>query len=325
MNAILFRALLLLLCAGPALAGETAVQLDTGKGVLHGTLLTPDGAARMPAVLIVPGSGPTDRNGNFPQMGGINNSLKLLAEGLARHGIASLRFDKRGIAASAPAAPSEAEMRIEQGADDAAGWIRRLRADPRFDRVALIGHSEGALVGMLAAQRAPVDAYVSLAGIGRPFDVVLREQLRPQLPAPLFEESERVRHHPARQMGHPARVRQDRCRRRVRHAVRPGRGRLQPRRAQLHQRDGAPGRSRGREGSLARPAHEAVHPPADMKAKYAASPAWLKKLMNAFADGLNFYLHTHPEVKPKLITHFEPWMALASAKAASAATSSRST
>lgn len=50
--------------------------------------------------------------------------------------------------------------------------------------------------------------------------------------------------------------------------------------------------------------------PADMKAKYAASPAWLKKLMNAFADGLNFYLHTHPEVKPRLITRFEPWMAL---------------
>ncbi|MEN3277902.1 MAG: acyl-homoserine-lactone acylase [Massilia sp.] len=50
--------------------------------------------------------------------------------------------------------------------------------------------------------------------------------------------------------------------------------------------------------------------PADMQAKYAASPAWLKELMNAFADGLNFYLHTHPEVKPKLITRFEPWMAL---------------
>ena len=50
--------------------------------------------------------------------------------------------------------------------------------------------------------------------------------------------------------------------------------------------------------------------PDDMKAKYAASPAWLKKLMVSFADGLNYYLHTHPEVKPKLITHFEPWMAL---------------
>jgi acyl-homoserine-lactone acylase len=51
--------------------------------------------------------------------------------------------------------------------------------------------------------------------------------------------------------------------------------------------------------------------PQDMQAKFAASPAWLKQLMVAFADGLNFYLHTHPEVKPKLLTHFEPWMALA--------------
>ena len=47
-----------------------------------------------------------------------------------------------------------------------------------------------------------------------------------------------------------------------------------------------------------------------MKAQYAASPAWLKTLMNAWADGLNFYLAKHPEVKPRVITHFEPWMAL---------------
>ncbi|MSU22376.1 MAG: acylase [Opitutus sp.] len=50
--------------------------------------------------------------------------------------------------------------------------------------------------------------------------------------------------------------------------------------------------------------------PTDMQAKYAESPAWLRALMDAFADGLNYYLHTHPAVKPKLITHFEPWMAL---------------
>jgi acyl-homoserine-lactone acylase len=50
--------------------------------------------------------------------------------------------------------------------------------------------------------------------------------------------------------------------------------------------------------------------PADMKAKYAASPAWLKKLMNAWADGLNWYLASHPQVRPKLLTRFEPWMAL---------------
>ncbi|MGO4474660.1 penicillin acylase family protein [Massilia sp. 2TAF26] len=50
--------------------------------------------------------------------------------------------------------------------------------------------------------------------------------------------------------------------------------------------------------------------PADLKAKYAASPAWLKKLMNGWADGLNWYLASHPQVKPKLLTRFEPWMAL---------------
>lgn len=50
--------------------------------------------------------------------------------------------------------------------------------------------------------------------------------------------------------------------------------------------------------------------PADLRAKFAESPPWLQKLMQAFADGLNFYLHAHPAVKPKLITRFEPWMAL---------------
>jgi acyl-homoserine-lactone acylase len=50
--------------------------------------------------------------------------------------------------------------------------------------------------------------------------------------------------------------------------------------------------------------------PVDLKKQYAASPDWLQTLMNAFADGLNFYLYKHPEVKPRVIQHFEPWMAL---------------
>ena len=50
--------------------------------------------------------------------------------------------------------------------------------------------------------------------------------------------------------------------------------------------------------------------PSDLQSQYRASPAWLQNLMDAFADGLNFYLATHPHVKPRLITHFEPWMAL---------------
>lgn len=50
--------------------------------------------------------------------------------------------------------------------------------------------------------------------------------------------------------------------------------------------------------------------PATLQKQYAASPAWLKSLMNAFADGLNYYLYKHPEVRPRVIKHFEPWMAL---------------
>src|SRR6266498_4040753 len=50
--------------------------------------------------------------------------------------------------------------------------------------------------------------------------------------------------------------------------------------------------------------------PADMKAQYEKAPPWLKSLMQAYADGLNFYLHEHPQVKPRVITRFEPWMAL---------------
>ena len=50
--------------------------------------------------------------------------------------------------------------------------------------------------------------------------------------------------------------------------------------------------------------------PETLNEQYAESPAWLKALMNAWADGLNFYLHTHPDVKPRVITRFEPWMAL---------------
>ena len=112
--------------------------------------------------------------------------LKLLAEGLAERGIASLRYDKRGIAASAKAMVNEADLRFDMYADDAAGWIRRLRSDPRFSSITVVGHSEGSLVGMLATQRGSADGYVSIAGTGRPADKVLREQVGKQLPPDLL-------------------------------------------------------------------------------------------------------------------------------------------
>jgi uncharacterized protein len=144
------------------------------------------------AVVIIAGSGPTDRNGNSPLIPGANNSLKLLAEGLATHGIASLRYDKRGVGASAASLVKEADVRFDMYADDAAAWVRRLRPDSRFSTITIVGHSEGSLLGMLAAQRAAADGYVSIAGAGRAADKVLREQLGRQLPPDLLAFSNKA-------------------------------------------------------------------------------------------------------------------------------------
>jgi uncharacterized protein len=144
----------------------------------------------VPVVLILAGSGPTDRDGNSPL--GRNDAYKLLAAGLTRRGIASLRYDKRGIGASAAAGPDERALRFDTYVGDAVAWVRELRAQHRFSRIAIAGHSEGSLIGMLAAAREPVDAYVSLEGAGRPAPVVLREQLRPKLPPELLAQSDRI-------------------------------------------------------------------------------------------------------------------------------------
>ncbi|NVZ75577.1 alpha/beta hydrolase, partial [Pseudomonas gingeri] len=85
---------------------QRPINLDTGSGELFGSLLLPQSATPVPVVLIVAGSGPTDRDGNNPD-GGRNDSLKRLAWLLAKHNIASVRYDKRGVAASLAAAPDE--------------------------------------------------------------------------------------------------------------------------------------------------------------------------------------------------------------------------
>ncbi len=178
--------------APPDRPEEQPIRLETSTGAIHGTLLLPGGPGEKPVALIVAGSGPTDRDGNSALISGANNSLKLLAEGLAEHGIASVRFDKRGVGASRAAGPAESELRFDTYVDDAAAWARLLGSDPRFSTVTVIGHSEGSLVGMLAAQRARVDALVSLAGIARRASDVLRDQLRPQLTPELWQANERI-------------------------------------------------------------------------------------------------------------------------------------
>jgi alpha-beta hydrolase superfamily lysophospholipase len=157
---------------------ETTVILHTAKGDISGTLTIPgDKPGKMPVALIIAGSGPTDRNGNNPMMK--NESLKLLAHGLASQNIASLRFDKRGIGESRAAASTEAELRFEDYINDARSWIDTLKKDDRFTKVIVAGHSEGSLIGMVAAHK-KADGFISISGAGRSADKVLKEQLAAQ-------------------------------------------------------------------------------------------------------------------------------------------------
>jgi uncharacterized protein len=174
-----------------AFAMESDYRLLTATGTIDGTLETPS-ASPSPVVLIIAGSGPTDRDGNVSAYGVRTDAYKLLAGALGARGIASLRYDKRGIGASAAAMSSEKDLTFDTYVDDAAGWMRQLRADTRFTKIVVAGHSEGSLVGMLAAQRAPADAFVSLEGAGRPIAVVLREQLSTKLAPALYAQADAI-------------------------------------------------------------------------------------------------------------------------------------
>lgn len=153
------------------------VELGTNTGILHGTLLMPNTVKdKVPVALIIAGSGPTDRDGNNAMMK--NNSLKMLAESLAEKGIASLRYDKRGVGISKAAMIAEANLSFEDLIQDAQQWVRILKENKKFSKVIIIGHSEGSLIGMNAAKLA--NGFVSLAGAGRSADLILKEQLEAQ-------------------------------------------------------------------------------------------------------------------------------------------------
>jgi len=167
---------------------QRPITLDTGTGELFGSLLLPKSDTPVPVVLIISGSGPTDRDGNNPD-GGRNDSLKRLAWMLAKHNIASVRFDKRGVAASLAATPDERNLSVEAYVADAEAWSRKLKSDPRFGQLILLGHSEGALIATLAAPSADAAGVISLSGSARPVDEVLRQQLSNRLPPPLMQRS----------------------------------------------------------------------------------------------------------------------------------------
>ncbi|WPO98833.1 alpha/beta hydrolase [Pseudomonas sp. HR96] len=178
--------------AAPAvLQRPVELAVDGGAGQLHGTLMLPAADHPVPVVLIIAGSGPTDRDGNNTD-GGRTDSLKRLAILLSRNGIASVRYDKRGVATGRAVTPDERNLSLDSYVADAVSWGRQLRQDSRFGPLIMLGHSEGALVAALAAPDAGASAVISLAGSGRPIDQVLREQIREQLPPPLVLRSDQI-------------------------------------------------------------------------------------------------------------------------------------
>jgi len=156
---------------------ESQVEAPGPNGPLKGTMLAP-ASGGAPIMLIIPGSGPTDRDGNNPY--GVHGSTyKLLAQGLAERGIGSVRVDKRGMFGSHAAVADANAVTIDDYVSDVASWVASIRRQTGVSCVWLLGHSEGGLVALAAARSVPdICGLVLVAASGRPLGEVLREQLQ---------------------------------------------------------------------------------------------------------------------------------------------------
>lgn len=151
---------------------DIELSIDKSDGHLKGSLLeVPEN--KNDIVLFISGSGPTDRNGNNSMM--TNNSLKMAAEALYHNGISSFRFDKRGIAASQATTFTQENMRFDTLVADAVAWIDVL-TKRGYNNIYIIGHSQGSLVGTLAAQQRSTRGLIALAGLALPVDETLKKQ-----------------------------------------------------------------------------------------------------------------------------------------------------
>lgn len=160
----------------PSRFPEEERTVPVSGGDLKGTLMYPaEKTATMPVALIIAGSGATDRNcNNLPMLN--SNAYKMLAEELAANGIASFRYDKRLVGASTGFSKDESKLRFEDYVQDAVVLLQYLKRQG-YTKIFILGHSEGALIGTLAAQQVKVDAFVSLCGGGENISLTLKRQM----------------------------------------------------------------------------------------------------------------------------------------------------
>lgn len=172
---LIASALFLSGCSSAGGIVEEDYDLTVEGGSIYGTLTLPEGEGPFKVAIIHPGSGPTDRDGNSA-IAGSNNGLRMIAQELANNGIASIRYDKRGIAESMGLIKSENELVFEDYINDLVLWAEKAGSDDRFSSIYLIGHSEGALISAAAATKTQVSGFVSMAGVGEPaYDTLIRQ------------------------------------------------------------------------------------------------------------------------------------------------------
>ena len=163
---------------------ETEISIPTNSVTINGNLITPLSFEKHPLVILIPGSGPTDRDGNSAMTK--NNSLKYLAEALANEKIATYRFDKSVLSYTKDDKEKVDALTFETFINEAKSVIEYFKNTKNYSKIIVAGHSQGSLVGMVASKNTS-DAYISLEGAGRSLDVVLIEQIELQAPFLKYE------------------------------------------------------------------------------------------------------------------------------------------
>lgn len=167
---------------------ENEISIFSSLGTkIYGSLISKNKNQKL--AIIIAGSGPTDRNGNNP-LGANTNTYKMLAHSLDSQNIATFRYDKSFIGKSVVPGVKEEEVTFDNAIKDVEKIVDYMRDSLGYKDIYLIGHSEGSLIGMIVAARKKMKGYISLAGMGRSFDTVIKEQLNNQpLPDTLKKES----------------------------------------------------------------------------------------------------------------------------------------
>ena len=175
-NSLLACIILIIPCLSTAQQVEKVMTINCSDVIIHGSLIEPE----MPIgklLIIISGSGPTDRDGNQKNM--LNNSLKMLADSVSSCGISSFRFDKRGIGASVVKNLKEEDITFQLMVNDVIAIIEYFKETKAYSQIYIAGHSEGSLVGMMAGINR-TDGFISIAGAGFPAGEILAKQLGKQ-------------------------------------------------------------------------------------------------------------------------------------------------